>query len=116
MYYEKHSSKKEKEAIYSLVKKEIERLQDDRKHIAELENIINYYKNGVMDTARRSLPEFKETDFRLLCYFFAGFSAKAISIFTGDSTCNIYMKKSRLKAKIQNSAIDNKEEILKHLQ
>ncbi len=116
VYYETHSSKKEKEAIYSLVKKEIERLQDDRKHIAELENIINYYKNGVMDTARRSLPEFKETDFRLLCYFFAGFSAKAISIFTGDSTCNIYMKKSRLKAKIQNSAIDNKEEILKHLQ
>lgn len=114
-YYETHCSKKEKEAIYNLTRKEIEKLQDDKKHIAELESIINYYKGDIMDIARSSLPEFKESDFRLLCYFFAGFSAKAISIFTGDSIGNIYMKKSRLKTKIQNSTTKNKDDILRHL-
>lgn len=114
-YYETHCSKKEKEAIYNLVRKEIEKLQDDKKHIAELESIINYYKGNIMDIARNSLPEFMESDFRLLCYFLAGFSAKAISIFTGDSIGNIYMKKSRLKIRIQNSTTDNKEDILRHL-
>lgn len=112
-YYETHCSKKEKEAIYNLVRKEIEKLQDDKKHIAELESIINYYKNDIMQTARKSMPELKELEFRLLCYIYAGFSAKAISIFTGDSIGNIYMKKSRLKSKIQNSTTSNKNELIK---
>jgi hypothetical protein len=54
-------------------------------------------------------------DFRLVCYCIAGFSAKAISVFTGNSTGNIYMKKSRLKAKINASDIAQKEIITKAL-
>lgn len=68
-----------------------------------------------MAVLREEFPEFSEMDFRLICYSIAGFSAKAISVFTGNSTGNIYMKKSRLKAKINASDIAQKETIIKAL-
>lgn len=56
-----------------------------------------------------------EMDYRLLCYLFAGFSAKAISVFTGDSTANIYMKKGRIKGKISRLSPEIASYILERL-
>lgn len=53
-----------------------------------------------MNTIRTHLADLTEMEYRLLCYFCAGFSAKAISVFTGDTTNNIYVKKSRIKDRI----------------
>lgn len=53
-----------------------------------------------MSTIRTYLPNLTEMEYRLLCYWCAGFSGKAISIFTGDTTNNIYVKKSRIKEDI----------------
>ncbi len=114
-YYETHNTTREKEAIYTQVKKEIEHLRSDKKYLAQLEDIVNEYKNNIMRIAREEMTEFKEMDFRLLCFFYAGFSAKAISIFTGDSRDNIYVKKSRLKVKILQSRAKNKDYIIKYL-
>ena len=62
--------------------------------------------------ARRCLLGISEMEYRLLCYLCVGFSAKAISIFTGDSTNNIYVKKSRIKREILNLNDDTKTKIL----
>ena len=68
-----------------------------------------------MQVTRDTLPQLSEMDFRLLCFIYSGFSAKAISVFTGDSVGNIYMKKSRLKTRIMQSESPNKEFILENL-
>lgn len=99
-YYETHGSHRDKEAIYQQVKAEIENFATNKKSLIQLERIINRYKDNVMVTVRSEMNELHEMDYRLLCFLFAGFSAKAISVFTGDSTANIYMKKVRLKNKI----------------
>ena len=112
-YYEMHAAKNEKEAIYKKVKKEIENFSSDMKTLQELENIVNEHKNNVMAILRQEFPEFSEMDFRLLCYCIAGFSAKAISVFTGDSTNNIYQRKSRLKNVITQSSSPYKEDLLR---
>ena len=96
-YYETHVCNKDMEAIYKQVSLEIERLSSDKKSIHQLENFVNRYKGNIMTTIRTHLPGLNDMDYRLLCYLCAGFSAKAISIFTGDSTNNIYVKKSRIK-------------------
>ena len=114
-YYEMHAVKNEKEAVYKSVKKEIENFSNNKKTLQELENIVNQHKNNVMAVLREEFPEFSEMDFRLICYSIAGFSAKAISVFTGNSTTNIYTRKSRLKAIIADSDYINKEELLKYL-
>ena len=96
-YYETHVCNKDMEAIYKQVSLEIERLSSDKKAISQLENFVNRYRRNIMNTIRTHLPDLTNMDYRLLCYLCAGFSAKAISIFTGDSTNNIYVKKSRIK-------------------
>ncbi|MBR0333489.1 MAG: deoxyribodipyrimidine photo-lyase [Bacteroidales bacterium] len=113
--YEMHATRNEKEAVYKRVKKEIECFSSNKETLQELENIVNQHKNNVMAVFREEFPEFSEMDFRLICYSIAGFSAKAISVFTGNSTTNIYTRKSRLKAIIADSDYINKEELLKYL-
>ena len=114
-YYETHGVQKDKEAIYLQVKKEIGKLQRDRKSIQQLEGIVNQYMDNVMQITRSEMQAFSDMDLRLLCFLYAGFSAKAISVFTNDSIGNIYMRKSRLKTKISQSNAKNKELILHHL-
>lgn len=113
-YYEMHHTQRVKEAIYTAVKKEID-IFSSKESVYHLEDIVNTHRNNIMKKIRSTLPQFGEVDFRLLCFIFAGFSAKAISIFTGNSVGNIYMKKSRLKSKILSSDSPYKEEIIKLL-
>ncbi len=111
-YYETHVCNKDMEAIYKQVKAEIERLGSDKRAIQELENMVNRHKGNIMSIIRKELPMLQEMDFRLLCYLCTGFSAKAISIFTGDSTNNIYVKKSRIKQEIVKLDAHARDQIL----
>lgn len=111
-YYETHGTRRDRDAIYNQVRQQIEALSTDRQSIAELETLVNRYRKNIMKATRESLPQFSEMEFRLLCFFYAGFSAKAISLFTNDSIGNIYVKKSRLKAKIAQSEAARKDEML----
>ena len=99
-YYETHGCRKDMEAIYKEVSKEIEKLSSDKATIQHLEDMVNLHKENAMEIIRDKLPMLHEMDYRLMCYWCIGFSAKAISIFTGDSTNNIYVKKSRIKNEI----------------
>ena len=99
-YYETHIFNKEKESIYEQVKSEINKFANDSKSMAKLEKIVNTYKNNVMFLVREELPNISERDIKLLCYIYAGFSAKSISIFIGETTGNILTRKHRLRTKI----------------
>lgn len=111
-YYETHGCNKDKEAIYRQVSNEIERMSSDKICIQQLEELVNCYKGNIMYLIRESLPNLTEMEYRLLCYLCVGFSAKAISIFTGDSTNNIYVKKYRLKTDIMKLDEDTRDLIL----
>lgn len=111
-YYETHGCNKDKEAIYKYVSKEIECLSSDKKTIQHLEELVNLHKGNIMKTIRENLQNLTEMEYRLLCYLCVGFSAKAISIFTGDSTNNIYVKKSRIKNEIMKLDINIRKTIL----
>ena len=111
-YYETHGCNKDKEAIYKYVSKEIECLSSDKKTIQHLEELVNLHKGNIMKTIRENLPNLTEMEYRLLCYLCVGFSAKAISIFTGDSTNNIYVKKSRIKNEIMKLDVNIRKTIL----
>lgn len=102
-YYERQNTPAEKEAIFNAVKSAIQDLGSDKKTKMDLERIVDACNNNVMFKIREQMPNLKESDYELLCYFFARFSYRAISIFTQDKVENIYNKKSRLKSRISNS-------------
>ena len=99
-YYETHGVSKEKENIFKQVKSEIDKFATDKRAVAQLEKIVNTYKRNVIGLVRSEIPNISERDITLLCFIYAGFSAKSISIFIGETTSNILTRKSRLRSKI----------------
>lgn len=99
-YYETQGVSKEKENIFKQVKSEIDKFATDKRAVAQLEKIVNTYKRNVIGLVRSEIPNISERDITLLCYIYAGFSAKSISIFIGETTSNILTRKSRLRSKI----------------
>lgn len=93
----------------------IEQFSKDKKTLQELEDIVNKCCNNVMRKLREEIPTFDEIDYRQLCYHYAGFSGKLISILLDKSQANIYMRKSRLKEKIQQTISPSQKEILEYL-
>lgn len=99
-YYETHGLDKEKECIYKQVESEINKFANNDKSISQLEAIVNNYKRNVINLIRSEIPNISERDIKLLCFIYAGFSAKTISIFIGETPGNIQTRKYRLRSKI----------------
>ena len=114
VYYENPHDKQRRESIFHRVSKAIDSFSSDEGY-AHLETIVNDCRNGVIDLLRSELPKFKETDYRLLCYFCAGLSVQAISVFTKIETEKLWVYKSRLIARITKSDAPNKEVILSQI-
>ena len=114
-YYEMHGCNKEKESIYEQVKSEINKFANDKKTMDQLERIVNTYKNNVMSHIREEIHSISERDIKLLCYIYAGFSAKSISIFVGETTGNILTRKYRLRNKITRLNTPNAEIMLQEM-
>ena len=99
-YYETKELKENRGLLYQEIKDEIKYFENLKKSGQELEHIIDKYKNNLMFITRTELPQLSDKDYRFLCLMYAGFSMKAISIFTGDEVNSIYVRKSRIKQKI----------------
>lgn len=114
-YYETQGFNKDREYIYAQVKSEIDRFANDKKTILQLERIINTYKHNVIELIRSEMPTITESDIRLLLYIYAGFSAKSISVFIGETISNINTRKFRLRSKISKSNIPSMGIILQEM-
>ncbi len=86
-----------------------------KKTFNELENLVNKYCDNVMQLLRTEFPNFKDEDYRQLCYHYAGFSGKLISILLDINQSNVYLRKSRLKERIEQSNTQNIDILLRHL-
>lgn len=100
--------------VYNEIKYIIERFKDKKTYI-ELEQLVNKYCNNVMELLRTEVPNLREEDYRQLCYHYAGFSGKLISMLIEKSQSNIYLRKSRLKDKITQLRPQNIDTILNQL-
>ena len=114
-FFNQNNDAKGQKYVYNEVKYLIEQFSKDKKALQELENTVNKCCNNVMKKLRTELPGLDEQDYRQMCYHYAGFSGKLISILLDKSQANIYMRKSRLKEKIQQSDAPSKDEILAQL-
>lgn len=110
-YYENPKDELRSGHIFEQVRNTIDSFSSDEGY-AKLEAIVNDGCNDVVARLRRELPKFKEADFRLLCYFCAGFSIQAICLFTQEEPKKLWVYKSRLITRIKNSDAPSKDIIL----
>lgn len=110
-YYENPKDELRSGHIFEQVRNTIDSFSSEEGY-AKLEAIVNDGCNDVVARLRRELPKFKEADFRLLCYFCAGFSIQAICLFTQEEPKKLWVYKSRLITRIKNSDAPSKDIIL----
>lgn len=107
-YFEKNESEKMKLSLYNEVEKHILALRDS-KSIAELEVIVNSYLDNILVRVKEQLPQLGRKDMVFLTYLFAGFSPRAICIFTDIKIKNFYNRRSRLRDRILSSDAPDKD-------
>lgn len=113
-YYENPKDEQRSKHIFEKVKSVIDTFSSDEGY-TKLEAIVNESRHNVITLLRSELPKFKETDYRLLCYFCAGLSVQTISLFTKEEPEKLWVYKGRLIARIAKSDAPNKEIILEQI-
>lgn len=112
-YFECKETGQEQKRIYADVKKSLNDFSSETA-TQELTDVVNGYKNGLMEHFKSDYPKLSTSQYRLALYLFCGFSLPSISIFIGTDLRNIYVYKSRLKSIISKSETPRKEEYLKY--
>ena len=100
--------------LYKEVKEIISRFENP-KTLTELEQIINRYKNNLMQKFRDDFPSLSNDEYQQVCYHYAGFSPKFISILMHQKYPTIYKRRTRIKEKIMASDSAHKEELIANL-
>ena len=114
-YYSFGMTAAKQRQIFKVVEENIVEVSDD-KEIMALEEIVDAFRGGVMKKLRAEFPRFKEEDFKVMCYWYAGFSPTAMCVFMKvDDINDIYKRKSRLKARIEKSESPNKDFFISQL-
>lgn len=114
-FYDKGDTEVSRLILLKEVEKELDKLTSES-NLAIIENCVNKYMNGIIESLREECPFLSATDIKYLTLVFAGFSADAISMFLGITRPNVYMRKSRLKAKIKKSDYAKKALVLERLE
>lgn len=103
------------EIIYKIVNDEIESLKMNIDAQDDFERLLNIESNGIMERFRNSFTNLSDNEYRLASLIFAGFDNTTIMLIMGISTLeHTRVKKSRLRQKIENSAIIEKEVFLNY--
>jgi len=100
--------------LYKEVKEIISRFENP-KTLTELEQIINRYKNNLMQKFRDDFPSLSNDEYQQVCYHYAGFSPKFISLLIHQKYPTIYKRRTRIKEKIMASDSAHKEELIANL-
>ena len=107
-YFEKSDSEKLRLTLYNEVEKHILALRDS-KSIAELESFVNRFLDNILVRIKEQLPELGKKDLIFITYLYAGFSPRAVCIFTDIKIKNFYNRRSRLRDRILASDAPDKE-------
>ena len=79
------------------------------KAFRELERMVNTYHDDAMTHFRREVSLTDESDYRRVCYFFAGFSVQTIAWMMDEKVENVYQRRLRLRKFIASSELPHKD-------
>ena len=74
-----------------------------------LERLVNMYQDDAMNHFRREVSLADESDYRRVCYFFAGFPIHTIAWLMDEKVENVYQRRLRLRKFIASSVFTYKE-------
>ena len=100
--------------LVSNIEKELKKIVS-KKGLAEIVASVDTYMGGIITDLKIQCPFLKETDINFLALLYAGFSVRAVCMFTGIKYPHFYVKKSRLIKRIESSDAPDKSLFLEKL-
>ena len=113
-YFELGDSEIGKRQILKSIERELKRISSKRS-LQKIEEEVNKFLDNIMTRIRKECVFLNEKDFIFIMLIYAGFSVRAICLFTDIKYGNFYVKKSRLIKKISESNVRDKEEFIEKL-
>lgn len=107
-YFEKADTGFLKKSIYTKVEKEIEMLKS-QEQLSQFEKALNEYCDKIILRIEEQIPQLSDADKVLLIYLYSGLSARTICILMDIQLKTFYMRRLRLKNKIELSDAMDKE-------
>lgn len=113
-YFERGESEQSRSTILDKIEKELNKLISP-KNIETIEQKVNLYLGNIVDILRKECTFLKEDDITFLTLIYAGFSPRAVCLFTNIKYKNFYLKKSRIIKRIAESDAPHRDLLLKKL-
>lgn len=107
-YFEKGDNERLKATIINKVDREMERICS-KKHMEEIEQLVNGSLNGIVDKLRAQCPELKQEDVLFATLVYAGLAPRAVCLCTNIKLKYFYTKRMRLVERINKSSASDKE-------
>ena len=87
----------------------------DNANKTQLESVLNESLDGIISKLREEMPRFKEIDYSIFSFMLIGFDVTTISHFLNVSMNAVYIRKSRMKQRIEETDSEYKERFLEVL-
>ena len=100
--------------MYGQVVTMVNELRSEAENNADLETMLNEDLEDIMTNIRNEI-KMKEIDYSIYSYLVIGFDATTISRLLDVSVNTVYIRKSRIKAAIENSMAEHREQFLEIL-
>lgn len=114
-YFEKNDSENTRKILFKNITKELHNLKS-KDNLERIEEQINLCMHDIIKNLRTQCRFLAEDEIIFIMLYLAGFSIRAICFFTGIKYKTFHNKKIRLRNKISNSDIENKEIFLSLLE
>ena len=114
-YYETYANESAKSRTARETLRTIRNMASSVDFTARLEKHLDRTAEGVMSLMRSELPDLKDCDRNLFLYNALGLSIPSACLMLGERREVIYNRRTRLRAKIQDSDAPHKDLFLKYL-
>lgn len=113
-FFEKSDSEKTRASIVNEIEKELDLMRTPRK-LRQIETLTDSYMGGIVTRLREQCTFISDDDITFITLIYAGFSPRAVCIFTGIKLKYFYTKRSRLASRILASSAPNRQEFASRL-
>lgn len=110
-YFEKADTNFLKKSIYAKVEHEIGKLKS-REQLTAFERSLNEYCDGIIMHVTEQIPQLTDADRTLLIYLYSGLSARTICVLMDIQLKTFYMRRLRLKNKIETSGAPDRDRFI----
>lgn len=114
-YFRNQNTTDAERKIYRKVALLVDEIRKDSTRYMQFECMVDEGLDNIMMSLRHEMPDLRELDYIIFCYFAVGFDATVISYLVDKSINTIYIRKSRIRSAVEEANPPHRDSFLEIL-